>query len=30
MYHELSGEKIKGYEIELDEKLEGTLALKLD
>ena len=30
MYHELSGENIKGYENEIDEKLEGTVALKLD
>ena len=30
MYQELSGENINGYENELDEKLEGTLALKLD
>ena len=30
MYQELSGEIIKGYENELDEKIEGTLALKLD
>ena len=30
MYQELSSEDTKGYENELDEKLEGTLALKLD
>jgi hypothetical protein len=30
MYQELSGENIKGYENKLDERLEGTLALKLD
>ena len=30
MYQELSGENIKGYENEIDEKLEGTVALKLD
>ena len=30
MYQELSGGNIKGHENELDEKLEGTLALKLD
>jgi hypothetical protein len=30
MYQELSGENIKGYENVLDERLEGTLALKLD
>ena len=30
MYQELSVENIKGYENELDEKLEGTLALKFD
>jgi len=30
MYQELSGENIKGYENELDERLEGTIALKLD
>ena len=30
MYKELSSENIKGYENELDERLEGTLALKLD
>ena len=30
MYQELSCENIKGYENELDEKIEGTLALKLD
>ena len=29
MYQELSGENIQGYENELDEKLEGTLALNL-
>ena len=30
MYQELSGEKIKEYENELAEKLEGKLALKLE
>ena len=30
MYQELSGENIKGYENEIDEKLEGTHALKID
>ncbi len=30
MYQELPGENIKGYENVLDERLEGTLALKLD
>ena len=30
MYQELSGENIKGYENELVQKLEGTIALKLD
>ena len=29
MYQELSCENIKGYENELDEKIEGTLALNL-
>ena len=30
MYQELSRGNIKGHENVLDEKLEGTLALKLD